>query len=114
MDPQYKHHAHPMWGDLPLSTSGPMDCSLSGVALLRNSYFNKGTAFNREERKEFDLHGLLPPNIQSLEEQLERAYGQYSTRPDPLAKNTFMSSLREQNAVLFYRVMRNAEADGSS
>jgi malate dehydrogenase (oxaloacetate-decarboxylating) len=106
MDPKYKHHSHPMFGELPLSTSGPMDCTLSGVALLGNSYFNKGTAFTHEERAAFDLYGLLPPNIQTLEEQLQRAYGQYSTRPDPLAKNTFMASMREQNAVLFYRVIK--------
>jgi malate dehydrogenase (oxaloacetate-decarboxylating) len=78
---------------------------LSGLAVLRNPYFNKGTAFTREEREEFDLHGLLPPNVQSLEEQLARAYAQYSSRSDPLAKNTFMTSMREQNAVLFYRVV---------
>jgi malate dehydrogenase (oxaloacetate-decarboxylating) len=112
MDPKYKQHRHPLFGHLPLSTSGPLDCSLSGVAVLRNPYFNKGTAFTREERDEFDLHGLLPPNIQSLEEQLERAYAQYSTRPDPLAKNTFMTSMREQNAVLFYRVIQTHGSRG--
>jgi malate dehydrogenase (oxaloacetate-decarboxylating) len=104
MDPKYKEHRHPLFGELPLSTSGPMDCSLSGIALLRNPYFNKGTAFTSEEREEFDLHGLLPTNVQTLDEQIRRAYAQYSTRTDPLAKNTFMTSMREQNCVLFYKV----------
>ena len=54
----------------------------------------------------FKLHGLLPPNIQTLEEQVQRAYEQYSSRPNDLAKNTFMSSMREQNEVLFYKVYR--------
>jgi malate dehydrogenase (oxaloacetate-decarboxylating) len=52
----------------------------------------------------FNLHGLLPPNIQTLEEQVERAYQQYSSRADDLAKNTFLSSMKSQNEVLYYNV----------
>jgi malate dehydrogenase (oxaloacetate-decarboxylating) len=47
---------------------------------------------------------LLPTNIQTLDEQVERAYAQYSSRPNDLAKNTFMTSLKEQNEVLYYKV----------
>lgn len=104
MDPRYKQHKHPFWGDMPLSTSGPLECALTGVALLRNPYFNKGSAFTARERKDFQLHGLLPPHVQTLEEQVKRAYKQYSERADDLAKNTFMNSMRTQNEVLFYRV----------
>lgn len=52
----------------------------------------------------FKLHGLLPANVQTLEEQVKRAYAQYSSRSDDLAKNTFMTSMKEQNEVLYYRV----------
>jgi malate dehydrogenase (oxaloacetate-decarboxylating) len=71
---------------------------------LHNSYFNKGSAFTKEERHEFRLHGLLPPNIQTLDEQVARAYEQYSSRPNDLAKNTFMASMKAQDQVLYYRV----------
>jgi hypothetical protein len=47
---------------------------------------------------------LLPPNVQTLEEQVRRAYDQYKSRPDDLAKNTFMTSMKYQNEVLYYRV----------
>lgn len=104
MDPKPKEHKHPFWGHLPLSASGPLDCALSGTALLRNPYFNKGSAFTSEERAVFGLHGLLPPNIQTLEEQVSRAYDQYRSRPDNLAKNTFMDSMRVQDEILFYKV----------
>src|ERR1700753_2795064 len=104
MDAKYKEQKHPFFGDLALSTSGPLDCALTGVALLRNPYFNKGSAFTEEEREAFSLHGLLPSNVQTLDEQIQRAYHQYSTRENDLAKNSFMSSLRIQNEVLFYRV----------
>lgn len=55
----------------------------------------------------FKLHGLLPPNIQTLKEQVQRAYEQYSSRPNDLAKNSFMTSMREQNEVLFYKLIQD-------
>lgn len=94
----------PKYGDLPLSTSGPLECALTGTTLLNHPFFNKGSAHPKEERQAFNLTGLLPQSVQSLEQQAHRAYEQYSTRPNDLAKNTFMTSLKEQNEVLFYKV----------
>ncbi|KAK8166280.1 hypothetical protein IWX90DRAFT_401756 [Phyllosticta citrichinensis] len=95
------------FGKLPLSTFGPIECALTGSALLNDPYFNKGSAFTPEERTEFKLHGLLPPNVQTLDEQVKRAYQQYRSRSDDLAKNTFMTSMKEQNAVLYYRLIHD-------
>jgi len=92
------------FGHLPLATSGPIECALKGTPLLNHPYFNKGSAFTKEERETFELTGLLPPSVQTLEQQVQRAYQQYSTRPDDLAKNTFLSSMKEQNEVLYYKV----------
>ena len=75
-----------------------------GADLLKEPYFNKGSAFPADERDIFKLHGRLPANIDTLEEQVTRAYQQYSSRADDLAKNTFLSSLKIQNEVLYYRV----------
>lgn len=117
-NPRYEKNSK--FGHLPLSTSGAQETSLTvcqlvarrrrasdseqGNALLRTPYFNKGSAFTKDERETFKLHGLLPTNIQTLDEQVKRAYAQYSSRPNDLAKNTFMTSLKEQNEVLYYRV----------
>lgn len=101
--PPSKDHSS-KFSHLPLTTSGPQDCAISGTALLNTPYFNKGSAFSAEERVEFNLTGLLPHSVQTLEQQVQRAYEQYSERQDDLAKNTFMTSMREQNEVLFYRV----------
>lgn len=98
--------AHPKFGHLPLSTSGPQDCALNGTALLTTAYFNKGAAFPAEERKKFGLTGLLPQNVATLDQQVKRAYQQYSSRQDDLAKNTFMTSMADQNQVLYFRVRR--------
>jgi malate dehydrogenase (oxaloacetate-decarboxylating) len=101
--PPSKDHSS-KFSHLPLTTSGPQDCAVSGTALLNTPYFNKGSAFSVEERVEFNLTGLLPHNVQTLEQQVQRAYEQYSEQQDDLAKNTFMTSMRDQNEVLFYRV----------
>lgn len=89
---------------LPLSTSGPIECALTGTSLLNTPYLNKGSAFTAEERRDFHLRGLLPGGVQTLDQQVKRAYDQFSTRQDDLAKNTFLTSLKDQNEVLYYRV----------
>jgi hypothetical protein len=89
---------------LPLSTSGPVECAVTGTTLLNTPYFNKGSAFPPGERRAFKLTGLLPQGVQGLRQQVQRAYQQYSTREDDLAKNTFLASLMAQNEVLFFRV----------
>ncbi|RKU48516.1 NAD-dependent malic enzyme, mitochondrial [Coniochaeta pulveracea] len=96
---------HPKFGHLPLSTSGPLECALKGTTLLNHPFFNKGSAFTKEERDVFQLSGLLPQAIQTLDQQVQRAYQQYSSQPDDLSKNTFMSSMKEQNEVLFFRLL---------
>lgn len=79
------------------------DC-LKGSALMQTPYLNKGSAFTDEERKEFGLRGLLPPNVQTLDDQVKRAYAQYQNKSSNLGKNTFMTSMKEQNEVLYYKV----------
>lgn len=91
-------------GRLPLSTSGPLECALKGTVLLNHPFFNKGSAFTADERRAFELTGLLPPSVQTLEQQARRAYEQYSARADDLAKNTFLTSMKEQNQVLYFKV----------
>ncbi|KAM3499090.1 hypothetical protein MY10362_007626 [Beauveria mimosiformis] len=88
---------------LPRAATGALQCPVTGQRLLSLAQYNKGSAFPNNERKEFKLHGLLPPKIQTLEEQVDRAYQQYSSCGDDLAKNTFMASMKAQNEVLYYK-----------
>ncbi|KAI5927208.1 NAD-dependent malic enzyme [Camillea tinctor] len=92
---------------LPLSTTGPIDCAVSGTVLLNTPYFNRGSAHTAQEREEFNLTGLLPSSIQTLDQQVKRAYEQYSSRHDDLAKNTFLTSLKEQNLVLYFKLLQD-------
>jgi malate dehydrogenase (oxaloacetate-decarboxylating) len=78
-----------------------------GRELLRDPHFNRGTAFTAEERSALDLEGLLPPAVLSLEDQALRSYEQYRDLPDDLARNTFLTGVRQRNEVLFYKLLED-------
>lgn len=75
---------------------------LSGLALLSDPRLNKGTAFSEEERDRFDLHGLLPPHVGTLEEQMARRRQVFDRLPTAFAKYSFMRELQDSNETLFY------------
>ncbi|MEV0231786.1 NAD-dependent malic enzyme [Nonomuraea sp. NPDC050786] len=79
--------------------------SETGLAVLENPLLNKDTAFTPEERESLALDGLIPPVVETLEEQAGRAYAQYGHQPTDLAKNVFLSALQDRNEVLFYRLL---------
>ena len=74
---------------------------------MNTPYLNKGSAFSKDERLQFELDGLLPSRINTLDEQVARAYDQYQTHKTALGKNVFMSSMKEQNEVLYYRLIQD-------
>lgn len=77
-----------------------------GTAVLENPRFNKGSVFPDDERREFGLRGLLPRRVQTVEQQLDRAYRQYKERSTDVGKNTFMASLKDQNEVLYFMLIQ--------
>lgn len=83
----------------------------TGVPLLRMAATNKGTAFTQEERTALGLHGLLPPRVTTLEEQVDRVYAQYGRERAPLAKYQFLRALQERNETLFYAVVERYLAE---
>jgi len=83
----------------------PFHTSLRGMHLLDTPIFNKGTAFTDEERSAFGLHGLLPPQIESLEEQAARAYDAYRRKSDDLERHIYLRALQDTNEILFYRLL---------
>jgi malate dehydrogenase (oxaloacetate-decarboxylating) len=78
---------------------------LRGMDLLDTPIFNKGTAFTDEERSAFGLHGLLPPQIESLDEQTSRAYEAYRRKTDDLERHIYLRALQDTNEILFYRLL---------
>ncbi len=76
-----------------------------GEELLHDPMLNKGTAFTDEERDALGLHGLLPPHVTTMHEQVLRVMDNYNLITDDLQKFIFMSALHDRNETLFYRVV---------
>ena len=71
-------------------------------SILNDPFLNKGTAFTQEERKELDLIGLLPPYVQTIEEQAAQTYAQMQTKVNDLEKRLFLMEIFNTNRTLFY------------
>lgn len=82
-----------------------LETSLSGQLLLTTPQLNKGTAFTDEERKVFNLLGKLPHRVETLEEQVARAYKQYNGYATRLQQNIYLNNLHDKNQVLFYKLV---------
>lgn len=87
-------------GDLYLETS------LTGKLLLTTPQLNKGTAFSDAERRTFKLLGKLPSRVETLDEQVARAYLQYCAyEGTQLQQNIYLNNLHDRNQVLFYKLV---------
>jgi malate dehydrogenase (oxaloacetate-decarboxylating) len=79
--------------------------ALSGYELLADPQFNKGTAFSETERDAFDLHGLLPPNVATLDEQVSRRLQALRGFETDLERYAFLRELQDTNETLFYALL---------
>ena len=79
--------------------------ALSGYELLADPQFNKGTAFSESEREAFDLHGLLPPNVATLHEQVSRRLQALRGFETDLERYAFLRDLQDVNETLFYALL---------
>jgi malate dehydrogenase (oxaloacetate-decarboxylating) len=85
--------------------TGPIETALSGGNLIRHHLFNKGTAFTEAERDEFHLHGLLPPTIGTLEEQMARRLKVLRNFATNFERYAFLRDLQDSNETLFYALL---------
>src|ERR1700749_4686328 len=76
-----------------------------GVEILEQPTLNKGTAFTEDERSRLGLVGLLPPVVESLDQQVARAYEAYKRKDDDLERHIYLRALQDTNEVLFYRLL---------
>jgi malate dehydrogenase (oxaloacetate-decarboxylating) len=94
----------------PTADRNSVKVSLSGFDLINSPRLNKGTAFTDHERDQFDLHGLLPPHVGSLDEQIERRLEALRAQPNSFSKYSFLRDLQDTNETVFYALLaRNIE-----
>lgn len=72
--------------------------------LIHNPFLNKGTAFTSEERNTLGLNGILPPAVQTLDQQVKQTYAQYQSKQSDLEKRIFLMTIFNENHVLFYKL----------
>jgi len=82
-----------------------VETALSGYQLLADPWLNKGTAFTEIERDTFDLHGLLPPNIGALEEQVSRRLQVLRSLETDLERYAFLRDVQDTNETLFFALL---------
>ncbi|HXJ40484.1 MAG TPA: NAD-dependent malic enzyme, partial [Bryobacteraceae bacterium] len=86
------------------------ETALNGLQLINDPLLNKGTAFTEEERDEFALHGLLPPHVGSLDDQIARRLHVFRDLTSTFKQYSFLRDLLDINETLFYAlVIRNME-----
>lgn len=79
----------------------------AGPVLLEFPLLNKGSAFSMEERSSFNLLGLLPEVVETIEEQAERAWIQYQGFKTEIDKHIYLRNIQDTNETLFYRLVQN-------
>ncbi len=88
--------------DTPVHT---LPANLRGHELLDDPLYNKGTAFTEKERDKLGMRGLLPPHVDSIQEQLVRTYDAFQDMETDLHKHINLRQLQDTNEVLFYRLL---------
>lgn len=83
----------------------------SGSVLLESPLLNKGSGFSEEERVIFNLEGLLPNAVETIEEQSHRAYRQFSDFKSAIAQHIYLRNIQDTNETLFYYLVNKHLAE---
>ncbi len=89
------------------NNTSPLYIPYSGPSLLETPLLNKGSAFSLSEREQFNLTGLVPPRYESIDEQVARAYQQYSSFNDDLNKHIYLRAIHDNNETLFFKLVQS-------
>ena len=89
------------------NNTSPLYIPYSGPSLLETPLLNKGSAFSLSEREQFNLTGLLPPRYESIDEQVARAYQQYSSFNGDLNKHIYLRAIHDNNETLFFKLVQS-------
>jgi malate dehydrogenase (oxaloacetate-decarboxylating) len=76
-----------------------------GVPLLSDPLLNKGTAFTFDERERYGLHGLLPTNVETIEQRADRIRSQLELESSDLARHMLLRGVQDYDETLFLRLL---------
>jgi malate dehydrogenase (oxaloacetate-decarboxylating) len=84
----------------------PLYIPFAGPTLLETPLLNKGSAFDHQERINFNLAGLLPPRFETIDEQVDRAYMQYCSFHNDINKHIYLRAIHDNNETLFFKLVQ--------
>lgn len=84
----------------------PLYIPYAGPTLLETPLLNKGSAFDHQERINFNLAGLLPPRFETIDEQVDRAYRQYCSFHNDINKHIYLRAIHDNNETLFFKLVQ--------
>ena len=82
-----------------------LELTQTDYGLIMHSLFNKGMGFTEEERDSFNLHGLLPPHVKTIEDQRATCYSIFKSKKTNLDKHTYLLSIQNSNEILFFSLV---------
>ena len=82
-----------------------VEIAVRGRQVLARPMLNRGSAFTLEQRDALGLRGLIPPAVNSIDDQVRRCYGQFQMQPTNLAKYVYLNTLQDLNEILFHRLV---------
>jgi len=74
--------------------------------LIETPLLNKGTAFSLDERRELGVLGFLPPQVETIDDQVARCYRAFREKPSGIEKHIYLRQLQDENETLFYRLLQ--------
>ncbi len=90
----------------PISGRRYMAVNEKGEHVLSYPLVNKSSAFTASERTDLDLHGLLPPGVSTIKDQMARVYASFQAKNTPIGKYMHLTALQDRNETLFYRLLQ--------
>lgn len=94
-----------------VKTKQPLYIPYAGNTLLELPLLNKGSAFSEDERTRFNLHGLIPHIVETIEEQSQRSYQQFTAFKTAINKHIYLRNIQDTNETLFFRLIRDHMAE---
>lgn len=94
-----------------LNTKRPLYIPYAGNTLLELPLLNKGSAFSEDERTRFNLHGLIPHIVETIEEQSQRSYQQFTAFNNAINKHIYLRNIQDTNETLFFRLIQEHIAE---
>lgn len=96
---------------IAMAKKRPIYIPFAGPALLEAPLLNKGSAFTLRERQQFNLEGLLPYNIETIEEQEARVYQQLCSFETPIDKHIYLRNIQDTNETAYFRLVTDHLAE---